>query len=39
MICNYSFEINGILGMDFLTASGAILNLREMEITFNEGKT
>lgn len=31
---DYGFEINGILGMDFLEASGAIINLREMRIDF-----
>lgn len=31
---DYGFEINGILGMDFLTRTGAILNLREMRIVF-----
>lgn len=33
---DYGFEINGILGMDFLMASGAIINLREMRIDFSE---
>lgn len=28
------FEIHGILGMDFLTGSNAIINLRKMQITF-----
>ncbi len=31
---DYGFEINGILGMDFLTSAGAILNLRDTEIMF-----
>ena len=31
---DYGFEINGILGMDFLTQAGAIINLREMQIEF-----
>lgn len=31
---DYGFEINGILGMDFLTRTSAIINLREMRITF-----
>ena len=31
---DYGFDINGILGMDFLTQAGAIINLRTMEITF-----
>jgi hypothetical protein len=33
---DYGFEINGILGMDFLTAAGAILDLRRLEILFAE---
>jgi hypothetical protein len=32
---DYGFEINGILGMDFLKGSGAIINLTEMKIQFN----
>jgi hypothetical protein len=38
---DYGFEINGILGMDFLTRTGALINLREMSITFAKegGKT
>ncbi|MBM4458888.1 MAG: hypothetical protein FJ011_14170 [Chloroflexi bacterium] len=31
---DYGFEINGILGMDFLTRAGAIINLRELQIEF-----
>jgi len=31
---DYGFKINGILGMDFLTRAGAIINLREMRIEF-----
>jgi len=31
---DYGFEINGILGMDFLAAVGAIINLREFRIEF-----
>jgi len=31
---DYGFEINGILGMDFLTRSRAIINLQEMRIKF-----
>jgi len=31
---DYGFEINGILGMDFLTRIGAIINLQEMRIEF-----
>jgi hypothetical protein len=32
---DYGFEINGILGMDFLVQTGAIVNLREMKIEFS----
>jgi len=31
---DYGFQINGILGMDFLTQIGAIINLQEMRIEF-----
>lgn len=31
---DYGFEINGILGMDFLTQTGAIINLRELQVEF-----
>ena len=31
---DYGFEMHGILGMDFLIQGGAIINLREMTITF-----
>lgn len=31
---DYGFEMNGILGMDFLTQTGAIINLRELRIEF-----
>ena len=31
---DYGFEINGILGMDFLTESRAIINLHTMSLTF-----
>jgi predicted aspartyl protease len=31
---DYGFEINGILGMDFLTRAGALINLRELQIEF-----
>ncbi len=34
---DYGFDINGILGMDFLTRAGAMINLREMEIEFVQG--
>jgi hypothetical protein len=32
---DYGFEINGILGMDFLTRAGAIINLRELRLEFS----
>lgn len=32
---DYGFDINGILGMDFLTNAGAIINLKEMSLTFS----
>ncbi len=32
---DYEFEINGILGMDFLISSGAIINLKDMYLQFN----
>lgn len=31
---DYGFDINGILGMDFLTAAGAIINLKNMRLEF-----
>jgi predicted aspartyl protease len=31
---DYGFAINGILGMDFLKTSGAIINLHEMRLDF-----
>lgn len=31
---DYGFEIKGILGMDFLTQSGTIINLKELQLTF-----
>jgi hypothetical protein len=31
---DYGFEINGILGTDFLISVGAIINLRELKIEF-----
>jgi predicted aspartyl protease len=31
---DYGFDINGILGMDFLTSAGAIINLQDMSIKF-----
>ncbi len=33
---DYGFDINGILGMDFLTQSGAIINLQKMRVDFVE---
>ncbi len=33
---DYGFEINGILGMDFLARAEAIINLREMKIEFGD---
>jgi predicted aspartyl protease len=35
---DYGFNINGILGMDFLVASGAVINLQEMQLDFSERK-
>ena len=32
---DYGFEISGILGMDFLSRAGAIVNLRAMMMEFN----
>jgi hypothetical protein len=32
---DYGFEINGILGMDFLTASEAIIDLEKLELRFS----
>jgi hypothetical protein len=31
---DYGFEINGILGMDFLLLAGAMINLRDKQIEF-----
>ena len=31
---DYGFEINGILGMDFLIEANAIINLQEMRLDF-----
>jgi hypothetical protein len=33
---DYGFEIKGILGMDFLTRAGAVLDLRELTIDFKD---
>lgn len=35
---DYGFEINGILGMDFLRDAGAIINLRELRMDFAVGE-
>lgn len=32
---DYGFDINGILGMDFLTRIGAIIDLRDINISFH----
>ncbi len=31
---DYGFDINGILGMDFLRSAGAVMDLHEMQIDF-----
>jgi predicted aspartyl protease len=31
-VMDYGFEINGILGMDFMKAVGVVINLSEMEV-------
>jgi predicted aspartyl protease len=31
---DYGFEINGILGMDFLMGTGAIINLQDLRLEF-----
>ena len=31
---DYGFEINGILGTDFLVAAGTVINLRSLEMDF-----
>jgi len=33
---DYGFEINGILGMDFLARTEAVINLRDMRIEFGK---
>ncbi len=35
---DYGFDIQGILGMDFLTSAGAKINLESLEITFGKSK-
>ena len=34
---NYGFDLNGILGMDFLTRAGAIVNLQHLTLEFDTG--
>jgi len=36
ILADYGFEINGILGMDFLLQTGAIINLRDLSLDFDE---
>ena len=36
---DYGFEINGILGMDFLTRTGAIINLHQLQLDFPDADT
>jgi len=36
---DYGFEINGILGMDFLTRTGAIINLHQLQLEFPDVET
>jgi predicted aspartyl protease len=33
---DYGFEINGILGMDFMLSAGAIINLHQLSIEFSD---
>ena len=33
---DYGFEINGILGMDFLMKTEALINLRDLTLEFTE---
>ena len=33
---DYGFDINGILGMDFLTQAGVVINLRDLRLEFLE---
>lgn len=35
-LMDYGFEINGILGMDFLLRSGAVVDLKKLSIEFTE---
>ncbi len=36
---NYGFDLNGILGMDFLRQAGTIINLRELTLEFGAALT
>jgi predicted aspartyl protease len=36
---DYGFEINGILGMDFLRRTGAIINLHKLQLEFPDVET
>jgi hypothetical protein len=36
---DYGFEINGVLGMDFLVRTGAVIDLQELELRFSKGMT
>jgi len=33
---DYGFEINGILGMDFLMKAGAVIDLQDLQIDFSD---
>jgi len=35
---DYGFEINGILGMDYLRGTGAIINLADLTLDFSGGE-
>ena len=35
---DYGFEINGILGMDFLRGTGAIIDLADLALDFSDGE-
>jgi hypothetical protein len=36
---DYGFKINGILGMDFLTCTGTIINLHRLQLEFPNAET
>ncbi len=36
---DYGFEINGVLGMNFLKRTGAVIDLRTMTMTFDDSST